>query len=259
MHTRSGGMPRGIKIAGGLLVVAGLAAVWALLPVGAWIEQFRTWVQTQGLPGHVVFALVYALAAVALAPGSALTLAAGFAFGLAGFPTVVIGATLGAGLSFLAGRHLARGWVEGKVAGSPTFRAIDKAIESEGWKIVGLMRLSPLVPFNLQNYFFGVTKIGFWPYILTTFVGIMPGTLLFVWIGSLSAAASMGLSGAKGPGGAGADETVGTIKLVALVLGLIATIAVTILVSRKARQKLREAGVDAASDAAVGNAGVKLA
>ena len=244
MNTGMAGMSRGLRIAGILGAIGALAAVWALLPVGAWIELLRAWVQTQGILGHVVFALVYALATVALAPGSALTLAAGFAFGLAGFPTVVLAATLGAGLSFLAGRHLARGWVEKQVAGSPTFRAIDKAIEGEGWKIVGLMRLSPLVPFNLQNYFFGVTKVGFWPYLVTTFFGIMPGTLLFVWIGSLGAAASMGLSGAKADAGA-----VGTIKLAALVLGLIATIAVTVLVSRKARQKLREAGVETVLDA----------
>ena len=171
----AGAMRRYHKMAVVLAIVAALIAVWAFLPIGAWIEMLRIWVRTQGLFGHVVFALVYALAAVALAPGSALTLAAGFAFGLAGFPTVLAGATVGAGLSFLVGRHLARGWVEQQTAASPTFRAIDKAIESEGWKIVGLMRLSPLVPFNLQNYFFGVTKLGFWPYLVTTFFGIMPG------------------------------------------------------------------------------------
>ena len=102
------------------------------------------------------------------------------------------------------------------------------------------MRLSPLVPFNLQNYFFGVTRVGFWPYLATTFAGIMPGTLLFVWIGSLGASASQGL-GANGGG------NVGSVKLAALVLGLLATIAVTVLVSRKARPKLREIGVDPGS------------
>ena len=239
-----GGFGRPIMIAAILAALAGVATLWAVLPVGSWIEMFRTWVTTQGLMGHVVFAAVYALAAVALAPGSALTLAGGFAFGLAGFPTVVIGATIGAGLAFLIGRYVARGWVEKQVSGNATFRAIDKAIEGEGWKIVGLMRLSPLVPFNLQNYFFGVTKIGFWPYLLTTFVGIMPGTLLFVWIGSLGAAASMGISGMT-PGSAGGDSSVGLVKLAALALGLVATIAVTVLVSRKASQKLREAGVEA--------------
>ena len=240
-----GRLSRPIMIAAILAAVAGVAVLWALLPLGSWIENFRTWVQTQGLMGHVIFAAVYALAAVALAPGSALTLAAGFAFGLAGFPTVVVGATIGAGVAFLIGRYVARGWVEKQVSGNATFKAIDKAIEGEGWKIVGLMRLSPLVPFNLQNSFFGVTKVGFWPYLATTFIGIMPGTLLFVWIGSLGAAAGMGYSGMSNAGAAGADSTVGLIKLAALALGLVATIAVTVLVSRKASQKLREAGVEA--------------
>lgn len=238
----SAGSGRWLKIGGIVAVIAGVVALWATLPIGTWIEALRVWVSAQGLFGHVVFALVYALASVALAPGAALTLAAGFAFGLAGFPTVLAGATLGAGLSFLVGRHLARGWVERQVAGSPKFRAIDKAIESEGWKIVGLMRLSPLVPFNLQNYFFGITKIGFWPYLITTFFGIMPGTLLYVWIGSLSAAAGYTQMGEMAV--AGAHTNTGYIKLAALAVGLVATLAVTILVSRKAAQKLREAGVD---------------
>lgn len=245
MTHKKGGPSRTLKFAGIVAAIGCVAALWAVLPLAAWIEAFRSWVQTQGLLGHVVFAAVYALAAVALAPGSALTLAAGFAFGLAGFPTVVIGATLGAGLSFLVGRHLARGWVARQVAGSPMFGAIDKAIESEGWKIVGLMRLSPLVPFNLQNYFFGVTKVGFWPYLVTTFFGILPGTLLFVWIGSLGAAGLGGNTGMAQAGMTGSDGTVNLVKLVALGLGFIATAAVTIIVSRKASQKLREAGVEA--------------
>ena len=240
MDMRNMSAARLIKIAAILAVLAGLAVAWWLLPVAAWIEGFRTWVMGQGLLGHAVFILAYMIAAVVLAPASALTLAAGFAFGLAGFPTVIIGATLGAGAAFLIGRHLARGWVERQMAGSPMFRAIDKAIESEGWKIVGLMRLSPLVPFNLQNYFFGATKIGFWPYLVTSMIGIMPGTLLYVWIGSLGASA--GMSGAAPHDG---DSAAGKIKLVALGVGLIATAAVTVIVSRKAAQKLREAGVEA--------------
>lgn len=233
-RTSSRAAPWG-KVAIAAVLLALLLAAWSLLPVAAWIDAFRVWVKQQGLLGHLFFIAIYVVAAVVLAPASALTLAAGFAFGLAGFPTVVIGATLGAGAAFLIGRYLARGWVERQMAGSPTFRAIDKAIESEGWKIVGLMRLSPLVPFNLQNYFFGATKVGFWPYLITTLVGIMPGTLLYVWIGSLGASA--GMTGGEG-------DSTATVKLAALTAGLIATAAVTVIISRKASQKLREAGVD---------------
>jgi uncharacterized membrane protein YdjX (TVP38/TMEM64 family) len=216
-----------------IAIVGGLVVAWLVLPLGSWIETFRDWVAQQGIWGHVIFAAVYAVGTVALAPGALLTLAAGVAFGLRGFPTVVIGATIGAALAFLVGRYFARGWVERQIQQSRIFRAIDKAIEADGWKIVGLMRLSPLVPFNLQNYFFGVTKVGFWPYLITTFFGIMPGALLYVWIGSLGAAAGMSTGGEAS-----------LYKNIAYSVGLAATALVTILVSRKARQKLKQFGVD---------------
>jgi uncharacterized membrane protein YdjX (TVP38/TMEM64 family) len=216
-----------------LAAVGALVAAWWLLPLASWIDTFRLWVAEQGIWGHVIFAMVYAVATVALAPGALLTLAAGVAFGLQGFPTVVIGATIGAALAFLVGRYFARGWVERQIEKSRIFQAIDKAVEEDGWKIVGLMRLSPLVPFNLQNYFFGVTKVGFWPYVITTFFGIMPGALLYVWIGSLGARAGMSSGGEAS-----------LYKNIAYGVGLAATALVTIIVSRKARQKLKQFGVD---------------
>jgi uncharacterized membrane protein YdjX (TVP38/TMEM64 family) len=232
-HAESGERWRGFAC--GLAVLVALVAAWALLPVAEWIDAFRAWVETMGVWGHVVFALVYIVATVAMAPGSPLTLAAGLAFGLAAFPTVVVAATIGAALAFLSGRYLARSWVDRQTQRSRTFRAVDRAVEAEGWKIVALMRLSPLVPFNLQNYFFGAAKVGFWPYLLATFFGIMPGTLLYVWIGSLGAAAS---------GGMGENGNAGLAKWAAFGIGLAATAIVTVIVSRKARQKLHEAGVD---------------
>lgn len=218
------------KAALALAALALIVLVWRTLPVAEWIEQFRDWVGEQGVVGHLVFILVYVLATVVLAPAGLLTLAAGFAFGFWAFPTVVIGATIGLTLAFLIARYGVRGWVEKRASSSRLFRAVDKAIESEGWKIVALMRLSPLVPFNLQNYFFGITGINFWSYLAASFFGIMPGTLLYVWIGSLGAAA-------------GSSEEASTAKLVGLGIGLVATLAVTIIVSRKAQEKLREIGV----------------
>lgn len=233
MNEGRGGSERLLKIFIAVAVIGALVVAWWVLPLGAWIAGFRDWVAQQGVWGHVLFAAVYAVATVALAPGALLTLAAGVAFGLGGLFTVVVGATLGAGLAFLVGRYFARDWVERQIAKSRLFQAIDKAIEAEGWKIVGLMRLSPLVPFNLQNYFFGVTKVGFWPYLITTFFGIMPGALLYVWIGSLGASA-----------GASGSDAAGIYKTIAYAVGLAATALVTIIVSRKAREKLRQFGVD---------------
>ena len=105
-------------------------------------------------------------------------------------------------------------------------RAIDAAIAEEGWKVVGLLRLSPAVPFSAQNWILGATRVDFWPYLAATFVGIMPGTLLYVWITSL---------GAGGGGGAA--------KWTFFAIGIAATLAVTVLVGRKARAKLAKHGL----------------
>ncbi|MEM7565648.1 MAG: TVP38/TMEM64 family protein [Pseudomonadota bacterium] len=214
------------------LVAAGLGALiaaWTLLPVSEWIAAFRDWVAAQGPLGWIIFIAVYAVSVLALLPGSLLTLAAGLAWGLWGFPIVIAGATLGAGISFIAARYFAQGTVQQMIAKRPTLAAVDKAVEQEGWKIVGLMRLSPAFPFALQNWFFGTTSVAFWPYLAATFVGIMPGTLLYVWIGSLGAEA-------------GSDSAT-TAKYVVFGIGILATLAVTVYVTKLARKKLAEAGV----------------
>lgn len=229
-------MPGWLKLIIGLGLIAGFFVVYSLLPIAAWIEAFRTWTESQGPVGWVVFVLVYAFAVLALVPGSFLTLAAGVAFGLWGFPLVIAGAIMGAAMSFLAGRYLVRDRVRKTIEERPKLRAIDAAIGEDGWKIVGLLRLSPLVPFSLQNWVFGATSVGFGPYFLASFFGIMPGTLLFVWIGSLGGAAAGG-------------EEASTLKFVFFGIGILATLVVTVLVGRKANAKLKEHGVaDAAEE-----------
>src|SRR5260370_31512004 len=119
-------------------------ALEAIARLGAW--------------GAVLFALLYMAARVLFLPGSILTLGAGVVFGLArGAVIVSISATLGATAAFLVGRYVARDWVAGKIEGNPKFKAIDEAVAREGWKIVGLTRLSPVLPFTLLNYTFGLT------------------------------------------------------------------------------------------------------
>ena len=108
---------------------------------------------------------------------------------------------------------------------------MNEAIKEEGWKVVGLMRFSPAVPFSLQNWLFGVTKVDFIPYILATFFGIMPGTLLYVWIGSIGATAA-----------SGTDTS--TAKIAFLVIGIIATLVVTVFIGKKAKAKLEIHGLD---------------
>ena len=218
-----------MKIGIGVLAVAALFAAYSFLPVQEWMESFRAWIEELGPLGWAIFIVAYALACLVLFPGSLLTLAAGVAWGLWGFPLVVVGATIGAGLAFLAGRYFAQERVEKMIADRPKLRAVNAAIEEEGWKTVGLLRLSPAVPFSLQNWVLGATSVGFVPYILATFFGIMPGSLLYVWIGSLG--------GEAGSGGGS------TAKYAFFAIGILATLVVTILVGRKARQKLEEHGV----------------
>jgi uncharacterized membrane protein YdjX (TVP38/TMEM64 family) len=108
--------------------------------------------------------------------------------------------------------------------------AIDQAVREEGWKIVVLLRLTPLVPFNIQNYALGVTDVGLLPYALGTFFGIMPGTALYVYLGAIGEAAARG-------------ETGGLLQILFLGMGLIMTIVVVVVIGRKAKAKLREVGI----------------
>jgi len=142
---------------------------------------------------------------------------------------VSIASTLGATCAFLVGRYFVRGWVSKKIEGNVKFKSIDEAVAKEGWKIVGLTRLSPIFPFNLLNYAFGLTKVSLRDYFLASWVGMIPGTIMYVYIGSL----------------AGSLATVGTgdrartpAEWALYVVGLIATVAVSVYVTRIAKKAL---------------------
>ena len=190
-------------------------------------------IQDLGALGAIAFIGLYAIATVAFFPGSILTLGAGVVFGvLQGALYVWIGATLGATLAFLVGRYLARDWVSQKIASNPKFQAIDAAVGREGLKIVLLTRLSPVFPFNLLNYAFGVTSVSLKDYMLGC-AGMIPGTILYVYIGSL--AGNLAAIGAANPPIDPLAQW--TIRIV----GLVATIAVTVYITRIARKALAEA------------------
>jgi uncharacterized membrane protein YdjX (TVP38/TMEM64 family) len=226
-------VPRYLKVGLVLLAVAGVVVAARLLPVKEWLETFNAFVAELGLVGMVLFGVVYAVATVLMLPGSLLTLAGGATFGLLpGFATVLLGAILGAALAFLVSRHLARRRVESWIQEKPSFTAIDKAVAKQGWKIVALTRLSPVFPFNFQNYAYGLTSVSFAHYVLASFVGMIPGTFLYVYLGTLG---RTGLAAASG----GAEG----FRLALQVIGLLATVAVTVLITRTARRALKEAGV----------------
>jgi len=213
-----------------LAAVAALFAASRLLPVAEWTKHLESWIARQGAAGYVAFYAVYVVAALLFVPGAALTIAGGFVFGLArGTALVSAAATTAAALAFLIARHVARGAVEARARKDRRFTAIDKAIGERGWKIVALLRLSPAVPFSLSNYFYGLTAIRFWPYVLTSWLAMLPGTLLYVYLGAAGKAA------ARGEGRSAAEN-------VYLALGLAATVAVTVYLTKVARAALRKAG-----------------
>jgi uncharacterized membrane protein YdjX (TVP38/TMEM64 family) len=219
------------KICLGAVALVGLIVLGR--QVGAHLPQFARWVNGLGVWGPVVFILGYVVAAVAFVPGSLLTLAAGAIWGIfPGVPYVFLAAVLGASAAFLAARYLARTAVERRLAGNRRFAAIDRAVGVQGRKLVFLLRLSPVFPFNLLNYALGLTSVRFVDYVAAS-VGMLPGTFLYVYygklVGDLAALA----------GGAAVQK--GTAYYMVLALGLVATLVVTTLVTRTAQRALKEA------------------
>lgn len=158
------------------------------------------WTAAAGPLGQAGFVGLYILATVAFLPGSILTLGAGAAFGLwKGFVLVSIGSTVGASAAFLVGRYLLRDWVSRKLEKVPAFAAVAAAVGQEGWKVVLLTRLSPVLPFNLLNYAYGLSTVGFGEYVLASWVGMIPGTFLYVYLGAAAGEAARGGSRARTP------------------------------------------------------------
>ncbi len=219
-----------LKLVLGALVIAALVLALRYLDAAALLRGALDAVARLGAWGPVLFLVLYVAATVFFLPGSILTLGAGAVFGLVrGFLVVSASATLGATAAFLIGRYVARGLVARKVERHPRFKAIDDAVAREGWKIVALLRLSPVVPFNVLNYAFGLTRVRLRHYVLASWIGMMPGTLLYVYLGSIA-------GDLAGAGLGRAQRTPAEWALYAV--GLAATIAVTIFVTRLARRAL---------------------
>lgn len=222
------------KLALRIAAVVALVAVLLLFGrrVAGYLPEFSAWVDGLGVWGPVVFVLGYTVATVAFIPGSLLTLAGGAIFGLAeGTALVFAGASLGATAAFLASRYMVRGAIERRVAAEPRFAAIDRAVGREGFKIVLLLRLTPVVPFVLLNYALGLTRVKLRDYVLA-FGGMLPATLLYVYYGKV--VGDLAEIAAGGGGERGWETWVFTG------VGLAATIAVITVVTRIARRALRE-------------------
>ncbi|MGB0332716.1 MAG: TVP38/TMEM64 family protein [Planctomycetota bacterium] len=213
-------------------VLAVLASAAAFLPLGEVLDGVSERVEALGPLGPIAFGLFYVVAALALVPGSAITLAVGALFGVvAGTVVVSLASTATAAIAFLLARTLLRSRVEGLARKSAAFRAVDEAIADGGWRIVGLLRLSPVVPFNALNYLLGLTAVPFVPAVLVSWIAMLPATVLFVYFGAIGRDVASGAS--RSPA-----------EWALLGVGLAATLGVTVLLTRMARARLATTAIE---------------
>jgi uncharacterized membrane protein YdjX (TVP38/TMEM64 family) len=216
-----------------LLLAAAICSVVFFAELRQWLADVLEEIETLGFWGPVWLVLIYIVGTVLCFPGSVLTLGAGAIFGFVrGYVAVTIGSVLGAYAAFFVGRTVARGWVDSKLAGNPRLRAIDQAVGTQAFKIVLLTRLSPVFPFTLLNYAVGLTRVSFRHYALASFLGMIPGTVLYVslgaGIGSLARVAAGDFQG-------------GFEQQILFLGGLAVTVVVAVYVAIVARKALEHA------------------
>lgn len=217
-------------------MVLGVVGIIAIATLGGWLpgseilDSFVRRVRDLGPLGWLLYALVYAACITLFVPASVLTLAAGAIYGLGlGVAIVVVGATLGASLSFLLARTFVRSRIENLVADNLRVLALDRAIAREGAKIVFLVRLAPAFPFTLSSYAFGLTGVSTIGYVIASVLGMIPGTFGYVYLGMAAA---------------GAVSGGGVVHTVLNIGGALVVVAVTIFIARIANRAIREAGVE---------------
>lgn len=232
MTQRSEGPPTYVKIAFGAGAVALVVALGWLLPVRHWTIALAERIRGAGPTGVLIFLAVYIVAEVALVPGSLLTMTAGFAYGpLGGLLVASPASVLAATAAFLLGRTVLRGWIQKKIERSPKSRALDRAIGRNSFKLILLLRLSPVIPFNVLNYMLGLSDANLARYVVASFIGMLPGTWLYVYLGSLATTAAALTEAGRGGGPA---------RIALTSAGLIATVIVVVFVTRAARRALEE-------------------
>ena len=228
-------MPKKMLAFATLVLAVILSAVY--LPVAEMLIGLFDWVDANRSISWLVYIVFYVLATVLVLPGSLLTLAAGFLFGLGyGFAIVSFASTTGATCAFLVGRFLARDWVAAKLQALPRFSVLDKAVGEQGAVVVLLTRLSPLFPFSLSNYGFGLTRVKLGHYVLASWLGMIPGTVLYVYLGSIASNLTSIFTGDL------ADLPASNwLFYLGLVATVVLTIAITRIATRALNSKLEEA------------------
>lgn len=225
-------MARGIgRWAAAVVGVAALVLVVTRLPVDTWLLGLVERIRGMGLAGTVLYIVLYTLATVLMTPASVLTMGAGFAYGPVYGSLLVVGASnLSALVSFLLGRTVLHERVGRRLAGLPRFTAVDTAVAARGFKVVLLLRLSPIFPFSVLNYSLSLTRVRLRDYMLATFLGMLPATVLYVYLGSLVTSVAQLARGER--------PNAGPYGQLLFWGGLAATFLVTVYVTRLARRAL---------------------
>ncbi|GJP68718.1 hypothetical protein CLOP_g25381 [Closterium sp. NIES-67] len=210
-------------------IVLGLLAI----NVEQLLKNFLLWLKNDvGVWGPVIMALAYIPLNILALPGAILTLGGGYVFGLlVGFIADSLGSTAGATAAFLVGKTIGRSYVSAKLKEYPQFQPVAHAIAKSGFKIVLLLRLVPILPFNVMNYVLSVTPISLSSYVLASWIGMMPTTFTFVYLGTTI----KDISEIGSPGAAGASQWW------MLGIGLAVTVVATVLITRVAKDALQKA------------------
>ena len=212
-------------IALGLAIGASVAAA-LLLPMRDWSQQFEQWLEGMNvLAAMLAFAAIYVAGSVLMLPGWIFPIAAGVVFGFGwGLPIAMVAATAAAVAPFLIARYVLHERIERRAKRHPAFKSVDDAVRKEPWKVVALLRMSPILPSPMKSYFLGLTCVDVSTYAWASLLGMLPGVVLKVYVG------------AAGRGVFSGDAS--TAKWAILGAGVAATIAVAVVASRFARRRL---------------------
>jgi uncharacterized membrane protein YdjX (TVP38/TMEM64 family) len=224
-------------IATAIFVVLAAAAAY-FLPIVPLLGAVSQWVGNLGFLGILFMAVLMTVGSLCLLPASPFVVGSGVVFGFwGGCLSSTIGIVLGATTGFFLSRWFLRQDIADRLRRNPTYRAIDLAIADEGWKIVALLRLSPM-PFGLANYFYGLTGVSFWPYLLTSILGSLPSTALFCYLGSAGKASLSEMANGR------FGHSPGEYAL--LILGVSAVILTLTLLPRFTQRAIKKYGLDSA-------------
>jgi len=219
------------------LIVIGIILAYVLLPLKDWIMSAKGVLQALGVLGILAYSTGYLLFCVMLLPAALMSILAGAAWpqlgGIAGFAVALPSATLAACAAFLIARYFFSGRFRRWLLEKPRLSAVERAVNQKGATLVLLLRLSPILPFPVLNYIFGLTLIPFRKYALATFIGMMPITFMWTYVGSVGSEMIEG------------NADIGAAKIAMGVVSAVITLAVTIWVGRAARQAMRESAAQA--------------